>query len=83
MSSTKPDPLGPYATPEELSRGRRRAAVHLAIAVAALCLALVADRAVGDPRLVQTYLLAAILFLLTGLGPVIRISRTQEPEPAD
>ena len=83
MKSSKPDPLGPYATPEELSRGRRRAAVHLAIAVVALGLAILADRAIGDNRLVQTYLLAGGLYLLAGLGPVIRMSRTPELEPAD
>jgi hypothetical protein len=83
MSSPRRDPLGPYTSPEELARGKRRAVVHLLVAVVALSLAVVASRAVADERLTQTYLLAGGLYLLAGLGPVIRISRTPEFERAD
>ncbi|UMG91907.1 hypothetical protein [Nocardioides sp. TF02-7] len=76
-------PLGPYRSPEELARGRRRALVHLLVAVAALGLALVAHRAVGDDQLVRTYVLAGGLFLLGALGPMIRMSRTEGSGGAD
>lgn len=83
MSRSKHDPLGPYSSPEELARGKRRAVVHLLVAAVALSLAVVASRAVGDERLVHTYLLAGGLYLVAALGPVIRISRTPEFERAD
>ncbi|MFC5728196.1 MULTISPECIES: hypothetical protein [Nocardioides] len=80
MSPTKPDPFGPYPSPEELARGKRRAAVNLLVAAVAATLAVVAHRAVGDPRLVQTYLVAALLFLGAGLGPLVRVTRTGDFE---
>lgn len=83
MSTPKPDPFGPYATPEELARGKRRAVVNLLVAAVAASLAVVAHRAVGDPRLVQTYLVAAALFLGAGVGPLVRVTRTGAFERVD
>jgi hypothetical protein len=54
--------------------------VYLAITVAAVMLAIVAQRYVGDPRLTRVYLLAAALHLLGALGPAIRWSRTPDLE---
>jgi hypothetical protein len=82
MSRT-PDPFAPYATPEELARGRRRAALMLVVGAAALVLAIVARRYVDDVRLVRTYLLAGGLHLVAAIGPIVRISRTGEFEPVD
>lgn len=79
----KPDPFGPFETPEELARGRRRAAINLLVAAVASCLAVVAHRTVGDARLVQTYLLAGALFLAAGIGALVRLSRTGEFEKID
>jgi len=79
----KTDPFGPYATQEELAKGKRRAVVNLLVAAVALSLAVVADRAVGDDRLVHTYLLAGGLYLVAGLGPALRVSRTGEFERVD
>lgn len=83
MRTTKPDPFGPYPTPEELAKGKRRAMVNLLVAAVAASLAVVAHRAVGDPRLVQTYLVAAALFLGAGIGPLVRVTRTGEFERAE
>jgi hypothetical protein len=81
--SSKPDPLGPYATPEELAKGRRRAALMLVVGAAALVLAVVARRYVDDETLVRTYVLAGALHLVAAIGPIVRISRTAEFEHAD
>lgn len=80
---SKPDPFGPYATPEELAQGKRRALVNLLVAASALVLSVVAHRTVGDGRLVSTYLLAGGLFLAAGIGPLVRVTRTGEFEPVD
>ena len=81
--SRKTDPLGPYATPEELAKGRRRAALFLVIGAAALVLAVVARRYVDDANLVRTYVLAGGLHLAAAIGPIVRISRTGEFERVD
>ena len=81
--SRKPDPLGPYATPEELAKGTRRAALMLVIGAAALVLAVVARRYVDDEALVRTYLVAGALHLLAGIGLMVRISRTGDLERAE
>lgn len=77
---SKTDPFGPYSTPDELAQGRRRAALWLVIAAAALALALLAREYVDDPRLVRTYVAAGVLHLLAAIGPILRISRTAEFE---
>ena len=83
VMSRQRDPFPPYATPEELAKAKRRAARFLVIAAAALVLAVISDRYVGDPRLERVYLLAGVLHLLAALGPMVRISRTGEHEPID
>ena len=83
MPHAKPDPFGPYASPEELAKGRRRALVNLAVAAVAFTLSLVAHGAVGDDRLVATYLLAGALFLANAVGPLLRVGRTGEFERVD
>lgn len=80
---SKPDPFGPYRTPDELAQGKRRAVVNLLVAAVALSLSVVAHRAVGDDRLVSTYLLAGGLFLAAGIGPLVRIGRTGTFERVD
>jgi hypothetical protein len=50
--------------------------VNLLVAVAAAVLAGVAHRTVGDPALVQMYVAAAVLYLISSLGPAIRWSNT-------
>ena len=72
--------LGPYATPEDLVRGKRRFAISLAVAAAAFVLAIVADRVVGDAQLVRVYLVAGGLHLVAAIGLAVRISRTGELE---
>lgn len=81
--SRKQEPFAPYGTPEELARAKRRAARFLVIAAAALVLALVVERYVGDVRLQRIYLLAGVLHLLAAVGPIVRISRTGEFERTD
>lgn len=76
-------PFGPYPTPEELEKGRRRTAVYLATGVAAALLALVASRTVPDDMLVRVYVLAAVLNLVAGLGAAIRWSNTPAFETSD
>lgn len=77
------DAFAPYATDAELSRGRRRMLVYLAIAVAAAVLAMVAEREVGDSRLVTVYVVAAVMHLVSALAAAIRWSRTTALQPAD
>lgn len=76
----RPEPFPPYSTPEELARGRRKMLVYLAITVGAVVLAAVAAREVGDGRLVAAYVVAAVMHLISALGPAIRWSRTPELE---
>ena len=80
---SKPDPFGPYQSPDELAQGKKRAAINLLVAAVALSLSVVAHRVVGDGRLVSTYLLAGGLFLAAGIGPLVRIGRTGAFEHAD
>lgn len=78
--SSRRDPFAPYRTADELARGRRQTVLYLAVTVAAVVLAIVAHRYVGDPRLTRVYLLAAGLHLLGAVGPAIRWSRTPDLE---
>ncbi|WP_435772019.1 hypothetical protein [Nocardioides sp. SYSU DS0651] len=82
-TGSKPDPFGPYLTPEDLAKGKRRALLNLVVAAVAFSLSLVAHRLVGDDRLVSTYLLAGGLFLVAGIGPLLRVTRTGQFEPVD
>ena len=81
--NNKTDPFGPYRTPDELAKGKRRAVINFLVAAVALAMSVVANRAVGDDRLVSTYLLAGGLYLVAGIGPAIRASRTPEFERVD
>lgn len=81
--TNSPAPFRPYPNRHELVRGQRRFTINLLIAVAAALLALVAHRAVGDPRLVQMYVAAAVIYLVSSLGPAIRWSNTPEFETAE
>lgn len=71
-------PFRPYATCDELARGRRQAVLNVVISLAASSLAVVAHRSVGDSRLVQMYVVAAVLYLVASLGPAIRWSNTPD-----
>ncbi len=83
MRSKQPFP--PYSTPQELTKGKRTLALTLVIAVGAALLGIVAQRAVGDDRLVTAYTAAAIIWALAAVGEAVRWSRTGELElePAD
>lgn len=78
MSTTTPNPFGPYATPDELARGKRKTIVSLAVAVIAVALSVVAGRTVDDTRLVTVYLLAGALHLAACLAAAVRWSRTPD-----
>lgn len=82
MASTTP-PFRPYADRRELAKGQRTFAFNLTVAVAAAVLAVVAHRMVGDARLVQMYVVAAVLYLVASLGPAIRWSNTPSFDAAD
>jgi hypothetical protein len=83
VSTTRPNPLGPYATPAELARGRRKVVVGLVVALLAVVLAVVASRTVGDGRLVTVYLVAAALHFGASVAASIRWSRTRAFGRAD
>jgi len=78
MSTITPSRLGPYATRDELAKGRRTAIWSIAVAVVAVGLAVLASRTVEDQRLVTVYLLAGALHFVAALGPSIRWSRTPD-----
>ena len=80
--TNRTEPFPPYSTPQELARGRRKMFTYLAITVGAVVLAAVAARQVGDGRLVTVYVVAAVLHLVSALGPAIRWSRTPALEQA-
>ena len=82
MSTTTPNAFGPYDTPGELARGKRKAILSLAVAVAAVVLSVVASRTVDDGRLVLVYLLAGGLHLAASVCASIRWSRTPEFDDA-
>jgi len=83
MSVTTPSRFGPYSTREELLKGKRKAVLSLAIALAAVALALYAAHAVEDSRLVVVYLLAGGMHFAASVAASIRWSRTSEFDPAD
>ena len=76
MSSTTPNPFGPYATPDELAKGKRRTLVSLVVAVMAVSLSVLASRTVDDQRLIAVYLVAGALHFAAGLAAAVRWSRT-------
>lgn len=78
MTSTTPNAFGPYSTPAELARGKRRAIVGLLVAVGAVLLSVVASRTVADGRLVVVYLLAGALHFTSAISASVRWSRTPD-----
>ena len=83
MSTTTPTAFGPYLTPAELAKGKRKALVSLVVAVAAVVLSVVASRTVSDERLVVVYLLAGALHFGASVAASVRWSRTPDFEAAD
>ena len=82
-TTTPPNPFGPYATREELLKGKRKAVLSLVVAVLAVALAIVASRAAGDPRLMVVYLLAGGMHFAASVAASIRWSRTPEFDAVD
>ncbi|HEX2895253.1 MAG TPA: hypothetical protein VHO29_14740 [Marmoricola sp.] len=78
MSSTTANTFGPYSTPEELAKGKRKAIVSLLVAVGAVLLSVVASRTVSDGRLVAVYLLAGGLHFAAAISASVRWSRTPD-----
>jgi hypothetical protein len=78
MSSTTPHAFGPYSTPAELARGKRKAIVSLLVAVGAVLLSVLASRTVSDGRLVVVYLAAAALHFAASVSASVRWSRTPD-----
>jgi len=83
MSTTTPNAFGPYGSPGELARGKRKALVSLAVTVAAVLLSVVASRTVDDPRLVAVYLVAGAMHLAACVSASVRWSRTPDFETVD
>lgn len=77
------NPFAPYASPAELSRGRRKTVLMLILTVAAVVLAVVARRVVGDDRLVLTYAAAGVIWFVAAMAEAVRWSSTGEFEPAE
>lgn len=78
MSSTTPNAFGPYSTPEELAKGKRKALISLLVAVGSVLLSVVASRTVSDGRLVTVYLLAGGLHFAAAVSASVRWSRTPD-----
>lgn len=78
MSSTTTTRFGPYPTPAELAKGKRKAIVSLVVAVAAALLSVLASRTVDDGRLVVVYLVAGGLHFAACIAASVRWSRTPD-----
>ena len=78
MSTMTPTRFGPYRTPAELAKGRRKTILSLVVALAAVVLAVVASRTVADGRLVTVYLVAGIMHFVSCVAAAVRWSRTPE-----
>lgn len=83
MSTTTPNAFGPYSTPAELAKGKRKAVLSLLVAIGAVVLSVVASRTVTDERLVVVYLLAGALHFAAAIGASVRWSRTPDFPTAD
>jgi hypothetical protein len=83
MTTTTPNPFGPYATRDELDKGKRKAVIGLVIALFAVALAIVASRTVEDSRLVVVYLIAGGMHFAASLAASVRWSRTPEFDRVD
>jgi hypothetical protein len=78
MSATTPTQFGPYATRDELAKGKRRTIVNLLVALFAVALSIVASRLVSDGRLVALYLAAGGLHFAACVAAAVRWSRTPD-----
>jgi hypothetical protein len=78
MSTMTPTRFGPYKTPAELAKGRRKTILSLAVALVAVVLAVVASRTVADGRLVTVYLVAGVMHFCACVAAAVRWSRTPE-----
>ena len=76
-------PFRPYASRRELAKGRAQVFLGLGISMVALLLAKLSESRVDDERLVQLYVVAAVLYLIATLGPAIRWSNTQAFDTSD
>lgn len=76
-------PFGPYASADELAKGRRKMLLALALAVGAVVLGVVAQRTVGDGRLVTLYLAGGGVWFLSALAEAVRWSSTRGLGAAD
>ena len=83
MSTTTPSAFGPYATPAELAKGKRKAVLSLLVALGAVVLSVVASRTVADGRLVVVYLLAGGLHFAASVNASVRWSRTPDFDRTD
>lgn len=79
----KTNPFAPYASPQELSQGRRKTLLSLGLAVLATVLGVVALRTVHDDRLVTAYVAAGLIWFTVALAEAVRWSNTGEFEPAE
>ena len=78
MSTTTPNTFGPYPTPAELAKGKRKVVLSLLVALGAVALSVVASRTVPDERLVVVYLLAGGLHFAAAVNASVRWSRTPD-----
>jgi hypothetical protein len=76
-------PFRPYSNRKELSKGKTQVFLSVAISMVAAVLAKYSAAAVGDDRLAQLYVVAALMYLLASLGPAIRWSNTPAFDTAD
>ena len=76
-------PFRPYADHKELAKGKTQVFLSVAISMVALLLAKLSQSTVGDHRLVQLYVVAAVLYLVASFGPAIRWSNTPAFDAAD
>ena len=83
MSTMTPPRFGPYATREELVKGKRKTFLSLTVALFALALAIIASRTVEDSRLVVVYLVAGGMHFAASVAASVRWARTPEFDHAD
>jgi hypothetical protein len=83
MSTTTPNAFGPYPTPTDLAKGKRKAVVSLLVALGAVVLSVVASRTVSDERLVVVYLAAGALHFAASVSASVRWSRTPDFDTAE
>jgi hypothetical protein len=76
-------PFRPYADRKELAKGKTQVFLSVAISMVALLLAKLSASTVGDDRLVQLYVIGAVLYLVVSLGPAIRWSNTPAFDAVD